>query len=86
TANLKEKNEAIKKLANGKDIFYLEVNDCLNDGTDHLPAEYTGDGKHLTAKYYSLWHNYLLQHAVVDADHPWQAGQAAPVGAEAENP
>ena len=72
TAGLKEKNARIKELANGVDIFYLEVNDCLNDGTDHLPSEYTSDGAHLKAKYYRLWHDYLLEHAVVDAAHPWE--------------
>ena len=72
TKGLKEKNARLMELANGKDIFYLEVNDVLNDGTDHLPSEYTGDGAHLKAKYYYLWHDYLLEHAIVDAAHPWE--------------
>ena len=70
TAGLKEKNERLKALANGQDIFYLEVNDVLNDGTDHLPSDYTGDGAHLKAKYYHLWKDYLLTHAIVDEAHP----------------
>ena len=82
TAGIKEKNEKIKALANGTDIFYLEVNDCLNDGTDHLPSEYTGDGAHLKAKYYSLWHNYLLEHAIVDAAHPWPKQTETPESTE----
>ena len=86
TANIKEKNEAIKKLANDVDIFYLEINDCLNDGTDHLPSAYTGDGAHLKPQYYELWHNYLLEHAVVDAKHPWSADAPEPEGAEVEHP
>ena len=89
TANIKEKNEAIKALANDEDIFYLEVNDCLNDGTDHLPSEYTGDGVHLKANYYYLWHDYLLEHAVVDAAHPWEPeseSSSEPEGAEVEHP
>lgn len=84
TANIKEKNEVIKALANDVDTFYLEVNDCLNDGTDHLPAEYTGDGVHLKASYYRLWHEYLLEHAVVNEAHPW-TGQE-PEGAQVEHP
>lgn len=72
TKGLKEKNARLMELANGKDIFYLEVNDVLNDGTDHLPSEYTNDGAHLKAKYYYLWHDYLLEHAIVDAAHPWE--------------
>ena len=71
SSNIKEKNEAIKALANGVDIFYLEVNDAMNDGTDHLPADHTGDGVHLKASYYKYWRDYLYEHAVVDAKHPW---------------
>lgn len=86
TENLKEKNEAIKAFANDVDIFYLEVNDCMNDGTDHLPSEYTGDGVHLKASYYSLWHQYLLEHAIVDANHPWEPEGEEAQGAEIEHP
>ncbi len=86
TANIKEKNEAIKALANDVDIFYLEINDCLNDGTDHLPSDYTGDGVHLKASYYRLWHDYLLEHAVVDAKHPWEANSPEAEGAQVEHP
>ena len=86
TSNIKEKNEAIKQLANGVDIFYLEVNDCLNDGTDHLPSDYTGDGAHLKASKYALWHDYLLQHAYVDEKHPWSPDAPAPEGAQIEHP
>ncbi|MBO4418650.1 MAG: hypothetical protein J5789_02350 [Oscillospiraceae bacterium] len=86
TDNIKEKNEAIKELANDVDIFYLEVNDCLNDGTDHLPSEYTGDGAHLKPQYYKYWHQYLLEHAVVDAKHPWSPDTPEPEGAQVEHP
>lgn len=84
TAKLKEKNERLKELANDVDIFYLEVNDCLNDGTDHLPSDYTGDGAHLKAKYYRLWHDYLLQHAVVDEAHPWTPPATEPEPSSSE--
>ena len=70
TENIQEKNGLLKELTNDQDIFYLEVNDAINDGTDHMVAEYTGDGVHFKAKYYSLWADYLMDHAWVDADHP----------------
>ncbi|MDD7771345.1 MAG: GDSL-type esterase/lipase family protein [Firmicutes bacterium] len=70
--NIRKKNEGLKDLANGEDIFYLEVNDNLNDGQGNLPEEYTGDGVHLKASYYSLWRDYLLEHAIVT---PQMAGQ-----------
>ena len=62
---LRAKNEGLKAMANGKDIFYLEINDALNDGAGNLPSDYTNDGVHLKAQYYSLWSDYLLEHAVV---------------------
>ena len=86
TANIKEKNEAIKPLANDVDIFYLEVNDALNDGTDHLPSDYTGDGAHLKANCYRYWHDYLLEHAYVDAKHPWAPETTEPDTTAAEQP
>jgi lysophospholipase L1-like esterase len=70
TENIQEKNGLLKGLTNGEDILYLEVNDAINDGTDHMVAEYTGDGVHFKAKYYSIWADYLMEHAWVDADHP----------------
>ncbi len=81
TEKLKRKNEKIRGLANDEDVFYLEVNDCMNDGTDHLPSDYTGDGVHLKASYYSLWRDYLMANAVVDADHPWISRELSPEGA-----
>lgn len=71
SAGLKEKNARLKEIANDVDIFYLEVNDALNDGTDHLPSDYTGDGVHLKASCYHYWKEYLLSHAIVNAAHPW---------------
>ena len=71
TVGLKEKNARLKEIANDVDIFYLEVNDALNDGTDHLPSDYTGDGVHLKASCYHYWKEYLLSHAIVNAAHPW---------------
>ena len=83
--NLKEKNAGLKELANDKDIFYLEVNDALNDGTDHLPSDYTGDGVHLKANYYYLWRDYLYEHAIVDAAHPFPVPEETPETTEAES-
>lgn len=72
--NIRKKNEGLKDLANGEDIFYLEVNDNLNDGQGNLPEEYTGDGVHLKASYYSLWRDYLLEHAIVTSRMAEQTG------------
>lgn len=60
-----QRNEAISKLANGYDIFYIDPNEALCDKDGNLKYEYTNDGVHLTATYYSLWHMYLKQFAIV---------------------
>ncbi len=88
STGIDEKNDRLKELANDVDIFYLEVNDALNDGTNHLPADYTGDGVHLKASYYHLWAEYLMEHAVVNEAHPWPtaAEEAADSGAASEQP
>lgn len=64
------KNEAIKELDNGIDIFYLDVNEFVDDGTGYMKSEYTGDGVHLYPEYYELWRDFLYDHGIVDADHP----------------
>lgn len=80
--NIRKKNEGLKDLANGEDIFYLEVNDNLNDGQGNLPEEYTGDGVHLKASYYSLWRDYLLEHAIVTSQMAEQTGAQSDVSSE----
>lgn len=62
---LRAKNAGLKEMANGKDIFYLEINDAINDGAGNLPSDYTNDGVHMKPQYYSLWSDYLLEHAIV---------------------
>ena len=60
-----QRNEAISKLANGHDIFYLEPSEALCDKNGNMINEYTNDGVHPTATYYALWHAYLNQYAIV---------------------
>ncbi|MBR1634635.1 MAG: hypothetical protein IJ682_06175 [Lachnospiraceae bacterium] len=63
--NLVQRNEAISKLANGHDIFYIEPSEALCDGNGDLRMDYTNDNVHLTAHYYPLWLDYLKQYAIV---------------------
>lgn len=60
-----ERNAEIEKLADQKNIFYLDVNSALCDEDGNLKKEYTSDGVHLYAKSINLWTDYLLQHAIV---------------------
>lgn len=61
---IRERNSKLGKLADGKNIFFLNVSSAFADKNGCLPEQYSGDGVHIKAKYYSVWANYLLNHAV----------------------
>lgn len=63
--NINDKNVAIAQLADGKNIFYLDVSKKLTDKGGYLKADYTFDEVHMYAQYYELWTNFLMKHAVV---------------------
>lgn len=63
-ANIKERNNALAKLADNKNIFYLDVNQAFNDSSGAIPANYTFDGIHLKAAYYKLWTEVLLENGI----------------------
>lgn len=63
--NLDEKNEGLKELCDNEHVFYIDVNEAVVDESGHLNPEYTGDGMHLKAKYYYLWRDYIMQHAII---------------------
>lgn len=63
--NINDKNVAIAQLADGEDIFYLDVSKSLTDKSGYLKADYTFDEIHMYAQYYGLWTDFLMQHAVV---------------------
>lgn len=63
--NINDKNVAIAQLADGKNIFYLDVSKKLTDKGGYLKADYTFDEVHMYAQYYGLWTDYLTSHAVV---------------------
>ena len=63
--NINDKNVAIAQLADGKNIFYLDVSKKLTDKEGYLKEDYTFDEVHMYAQYYQLWTDFLLKHAVV---------------------
>lgn len=71
--NINAKNAASASLANGTDVFYLDVNPVFTDEEGYLKAELTFDGVHLYAQHYDAWREFLLEHAV----EPEMAGVAA---------
>lgn len=63
-SNIKERNNALAKIADNKKIFYLDVNQAFNDSSGAIPANYTFDGIHLKAAYYKLWADVLLKNGI----------------------
>lgn len=53
------RNNEIRKLADGKRIFYIDVNDVVSDESGALNAELTFDNLHLYASEYGIWVDYL---------------------------
>lgn len=64
-ANLNALNNGIKGLADGKTVYYLDVNPIFDDENGNLRSEYTGDGTHLYAKYTIKWADWLKNNVVV---------------------
>ena len=62
---INERNAAIAQLADGKTIFYLDLNPLFDDENGALRADYSGDGVHVRAPYYVQWRDHLYQFGVV---------------------
>lgn len=63
--NIRARNDRIAQLADGKQIFYLDVNEIADDGNGNLDADYTWDAVHLLGKYDGLWLDYFASHGIV---------------------
>lgn len=57
-------NQQLAALANNSNIFYIDVNEILDDETGCLHQEYSSDGIHLKARYYTDWCNWLCSRVV----------------------
>lgn len=62
---INDRNQGLSQLANGKDIFYIDVNPVFDDENGALVKAYTWDDVHLYATYYALWHAFYLEHGIV---------------------
>ena len=62
--NINDKNVASARLANGKDVFYLDCNPLFTDEEGYLLADLTFDGVHLYAQHYDKWRDFLFAHGV----------------------
>ncbi len=59
------RNAELQKLADNKDVFYIDCNPVFDDSTGALTPEYSGDGVHVKAPYYTMWRDYLYQFGIV---------------------
>ncbi|SEA02928.1 GDSL-like Lipase/Acylhydrolase family protein [Lachnospiraceae bacterium NK3A20] len=70
--NIVDKNTAIATLANGRDIFYIDMNSAVCDADGNVPEDISYDGIHLKASAYETWHEFLRQNAIVRTDEDWK--------------
>ena len=64
-SNIVDKNRAIATLANGRDIFYIDVNPYVCDENGNLLPELTIDHAHLKAAAHERTREFLLTHAAL---------------------
>lgn len=63
--NINARNEAIATLADDQQVFYLNMNECVDDEEGNLDSTLTFDQVHLKGSAYEPWHEYLLSHAIM---------------------
>lgn len=62
--NINAKNVAIAQMADGINVFYLDVNPDISDSNNGMKKKYSWDGVHLKAEYYSVWVDFLKKHGM----------------------
>lgn len=65
-ANVNERNERLKELAEEKGVYYLDVASAFRGEDGCLPAGDTPDGIHLTPGLCVSWLDYLKTHTVTE--------------------
>lgn len=61
--NINNLNQEIKKIAEDKNGYYLDINEYFDDSEGNLGKEYTSDDAHVLGKYYQEWADWLKEHA-----------------------
>lgn len=61
-SKIEEYNVLLKKLAEEKNVYYLNVQDALINENNVLPDDAATDGIHLNKKYCVKWLEYLKEH------------------------
>ncbi len=63
--NINLRNAAISELADQKRIFYIDMNEALDDENGNLDESLSFDDIHLKAASYQKWYEFLLHNAIV---------------------
>lgn len=77
-SNINALNEQLKLLADGKTVFYLDINPVFDNKDGVLDAKYTGDGVHFYGKYYTMWRDYLYNNRSLTVPTTTAAPTVAP--------
>lgn len=86
-AGLDALNSRLQTLCDDGRTYYIDINSVFDDENGALTADYSSDGVHVLAKYYTLWCDWLCMNTVPVEEKPAEEGEAAPKeGADAEAP
>lgn len=64
--NINNFNKLILKMTKEKQVYYVNVEECLKDDEGNLPVGASTDGIHLKKEYSEKWYEYLKTHTVQD--------------------
>ena len=62
---INERNAAIAELADNRTIFYIDMNEAVDDENGNLIKDLSFDDVHLKASSYDRWYQYLLEHGII---------------------
>lgn len=64
-AKINLRNKCLSEICDNRRVFYLDMNEAVDDGKGNLNGNLSFDDVHLKASAYELWHEFLLQNAAV---------------------
>ncbi len=62
---INSRNASLAELADNKTIFFIDMNESVDDGEGNLDSTLSSDDVHLKASSYERWHEFLLHNAIV---------------------
>lgn len=62
--NINSLNEKLKSLADGKSVYYIDINTLFDDGAGNLKDGYSNDGVHVRGIYYKDWSTWFCENTI----------------------